>query len=374
MIIVADDNMPLVEQFFAPLGTIRRLAGRSMQAQDLVDADILLVRSITKVNPELLAQAHSLRFIGTATIGTDHLDIREIERRAIPWSNAAGCNAQSVVEYVLSCLFLEAERRQLPLQQLRVGVVGVGQIGSRLVKALQALDVTVVQCDPPRAAIDSNFAHVELTELLTHVDIVSLHVPLIRQGEHATLHLIDRDLLAVLPKELAIINACRGEVIDNQALLNEQRAGLSRALYLDVWEAEPEPLRELVPYCQIATAHIAGHSIEGKARGTEMLYQAVCSLLGKPIRHTLADFLPTAAISSVTLTAQYQAEDLPALCRLLYDVRRDDRLFRQHLDGHGFDWLRKHYPARREFSAMTLQGQVPSSLIQLGFLTPSTQD
>lgn len=374
MIIVADDNMPLVEQFFAPLGTIRRLPGRSMQAEALADADILLVRSITKVDAELLAQASKLRFIGTATIGTDHLDIAEIERRTIPWTNAAGCNAQSVVEYVLSCLFLEAERRQVPLQQLRIGVVGVGQIGSRLVKALQALHVSVLQCDPPRAALDPSFPHLDVSSLLNQVDIVLLHVPLVRRGEHATFHLIHRELLASLPPELTLINACRGEVVDNQALLDEQRAGRARALYLDVWEGEPQPLRALVPYCQIATAHIAGHSVEGKARGTEMLYQAVCGLLGEPVNRQLADFLPTPAIASVTLTSEYQDADLSALCRLLYDVRRDDRLFRQHLDGLGFDWLRKHYPARREFSALTLQGQVPPSLNQLGFLTPSRQD
>lgn len=374
MIIVADDNMPLVEQFFAPLGTVRRLPGRSMQAEALADADILLVRSITKVNAELLRHASSLRFIGTATIGTDHLDIAEIERRDIAWSNAAGCNAQSVVEYVLSCLFLEAERRQVPLSQLRVGVVGVGQIGSRLVHALTALQVTVVQCDPPRFAQDPTFAHTPLPQLLADVDIVSLHVPLVRQGADSTFHLIDRSLLATLPASVTIINACRGEVIDNQALYDEQHAGGGRVLYLDVWEGEPEPLRGLVPYCQIATAHIAGHSIEGKARGTEMLYQQVCRLLGQPITASLANFLPTPAISAVTLTEQFNAAEVPGLCRLLYDVRRDDQLFRQHLDGLGFDWLRKNYPARREFSALTLQGQVPFSLHQLGFLTPFTQD
>ncbi len=376
MKIIADDNMPLVEQFFAPLGQIQRVAGRTLSAAALNDADLLLVRSITKVNAALLADAKQLKFVGTATIGTDHLDTAFLDEQAIPWTNAAGCNAQSVVEYVLSCLFLEAERRQCALCSLRIGVVGVGQIGSRLVKALVALGVDVLMCDPPRAAHDANFTHTPLPVLLQSVDVISLHVPLIKR-QHApqatTEHLIDASILAQLPVSTTLINACRGEVVDNHALLAEQRAGRARALYLDVWEHEPTPLLALVPYCQIATAHIAGHSIEGKARGTEMLYQAVCQQLGLPVQACLADFLPKAAMPAVTLSDAFSPLELANLCRMLFDVRRDDRLFRQHIEHEGFDWLRKHYPARREFSAVTLQGQVPPYLIELGFHAEATK-
>lgn len=377
MKIVADDNMPLVEQFFAKMGDIVRVPGRQLQPSQVADADLLLVRSITKVNADLLTHAAALQFVGTATIGTDHLDIGLLNQRGIAWTNAPGCNAQSVVEYVLSCLWLECERRRCPLSSLRIGVVGVGQIGSRLVNALRALGVTLVCCDPPKAAHDASFIHTELADLLANVDIVTLHVPLVKQQDEPrwhTEHLISAATLAALPVDVTIINACRGEVVDNQALLAEQQAGKHRALYLDVWEHEPTPLLALVPYCQIATAHIAGHSIEGKARGTEMLYQAVCQRLGQPITATLTDFLPQAAVSTVTLSASFSAADVASLCRLLFDVRRDDRLFRQHIEVEGFDWLRKNYPARREFSALTLQGVVPSYLGELGFQAKTTQD
>lgn len=364
--IFADDNMPLVPEFFSELGTIHRFSGRQLDPSLLAEAEVLLVRSITKVDTNLLAQAPRLRFIGTATIGTDHLDIAAIEQRGIHWTNAAGCNAQSVVEYVLSCLFLEAERRNCLLSSLTVGVVGIGQIGRRLVRALMALQVKVVQCDPPRFEQDASFPHVPFELLCQQVDIISLHVPL-HDGPHGTWHLLSRHGLAQLPVDVTIINACRGEVVDNQALLDEQLSGKLRALYLDVWEGEPHVLEPLIPFTQIATAHIAGHSIEGKARGTEMLYQAWCQLQQLPATKQLEQLLPPVAWGALQLTETFKVTELSALCRMLYDVRRDDRIFRQQLMSHGFDALRKHYPARREFSALTLTGVVPHWLEMLGF-------
>lgn len=367
MKIYADDNMPLADEFFQSLGEVRRFNGRTVTAEVLADADVLLVRSVTKVNEQLLGKNRQLRFVGTATIGTDHLDLPFLQQRQIPYSNAPGCNAQSVVEYVLSCLFLHAEKQGVALQQLKVGVVGVGQIGRRLVQALEALEVQVLQCDPLRAAAEPAFAHTEFETLLVNVDVVSLHVPLLRSGPHATYHLLNADMLAQMPVTTAIINACRGEVVDNQALLAAAQAGCPRALYLDVWEQEPDILHALVPYCQIATAHIAGHSIEGKARGTEMLYQQLCHQLGVRPTAQLAAFLPVPALSAVQISENFRLSDVQNLCRMLYDVRRDDVLFRQHLHGQGFDWLRKTYPARREFSSLDLQGQVPAYLLRMGF-------
>lgn len=367
MIIYADDNMPLAREFFSELGEVRLFSGRDVQAEQLVDADVLLVRSVTKVNAALLSANRSLRFVGTATIGTDHLDQAYLQSRQIPFTNAPGCNAQSVVEYVLSCLFLLADQQQRALATLVVGVVGCGQIGHRLVRSLETLGIKVLQCDPIRAKADSSFVHVELDELLQQVDVVSLHVPLVRSGAYPTVHLINAHRLQQLPAEVALINACRGEVVDNQALLAEAKAGCRRPLFLDVWEQEPAIEARLVPYCQIATAHIAGHSLEGKARGTEMLYQALCRELGVAAPFTMADFLPPPALSELVFRQAITAELLPVVARLLYDVRRDDFMFRSRLTEKGFDWLRKHYPTRREFSALAVSGPDISLLLRLGF-------
>ncbi len=367
MKIYVDDVMPYATEFFRDLGEVVPFSGRKVEPGQLDDADILLVRSVTKVNSALLAGNQRLKFVGTATIGTDHLDTNYLKARGIPFSNAPGCNAQSVVEYVLSCLFLLSEIRQQAMQSWTVGVVGVGQIGRRLVKALTALEVKVLQCDPLRAAAEPDFLQVPFAELSQQVDVLCLHVPLVRDGEHATYHLLNETALQALPSHVAIINACRGEVIDNRALLKHQQQ-MPRDLFLDTWEGEPAILQELVPHCHIATAHIAGHSIEGKARGTEMLYQMVCQLLGKTPQWQLADFCPSPIMENLQISADFRLSDVQNLCRMLYDVRRDDALFRFYLATRGFDWLRKTYPPRREFASLQLSGHaIPDFLVQLGF-------
>lgn len=372
MKIYADENMPYVQQFFADLGHVILVDGRQLTPAQVADADVLLVRSVTKVNAELLSQNSRLCFVGTATIGVDHIDQGYLQSRNIRFSSAPGCNAQSVVEYVLSSLFLLAEQQQKPLQQWTVGVVGVGQIGARLVKALQALEVKVLQSDPLRAAREPDFPHVDFTELCQQVDALSFHVPLVKTGAFPTLKLLDAANLQLLPNHVAIINASRGEVTCNQALLAEATSGIQRPLVLDVWDNEPNVLHELVPFTRIATAHIAGHSIEGKARGTEMLYQALCKVLNIEPKHRLGHFCPVPVMEKLQISANFRLSDVQNLCRMLYDVRRDDALFRFHLQGHGFDWLRKHYPPRREFSSLQVElaspaRAIPEFLHLLGF-------
>lgn len=239
MKIYADENMPYVQQFFAGLGEVTLVDGRQLTAAQVADADVLLVRSVSRVDQALLAQNQRLRFVGTATIGVDHIDQAYLQSRSVAFSSAPGCNAQSVVEYVLSSLFLLAEQQQKPLQQWTVGVVGVGQIGSRLVKALQALQVQVLQCDPVRAAQEADFAHIDFADLVQQVDAVSFHVPLVKSGPFPTLGLLAAHNLPSVPVEVAIINASRGEVTCNQTLLAEALAGRQRPLVLRRRIAEP---------------------------------------------------------------------------------------------------------------------------------------
>ncbi|MEE2024549.1 MULTISPECIES: 4-phosphoerythronate dehydrogenase [Alkalimonas] len=368
MIIYADDNMPYAEQFFAGLGEVRMFAGRSVQPEQLHDADVLLVRSITAVTQDLLARATRLRFVGTATIGTDHIDLAYLARQNIAFSSAPGCNARAVVEYILSSLFCLAERYQWSLTDKVIGIVGVGAIGQALTEVLQLLGCQVLLCDPIRAEQEPDFPHLAFETIIAQADVLSFHVPHSTSGPYPTHHLVNAASLQQLKPDCALLNACRGAVFDNQALLAEAQSGGQRPLVLDVWEQEPAILLPLLPYLDIATAHIAGHSLEGKARGTEYLYQQLCRQLAIPVQHKLDDFCPRPAISAVQITENFGLPDVQNLFRLVYDVRRDDALLRHHIHKQGFDWLRKNYPARRECSTIQLSGAgVPDWLYQIGF-------
>lgn len=372
MNIIADENMPLVEELFADLGTITRVNGRAISAEQLVDADVLLTRSVTKVTPQLLAKANKLRFVGTATIGVEHIDQAYLQQRNIAFSSAPACNAIAVAEYVISCLFCLAQQHQFSLQNKTVAIVGVGNIGQRLQHKLSALGIKLLLCDPPRAKADSNQPWAAFESVLNQADIISFHVPLITEGEHATEHLLNAATLKKLKKGAIVINASRGEVIDNHALLQHCQ-GLSQpqdlTLVLDVWESEPDILTALLPHLAIHTTHIAGHTLEGKARGTYMLYQALCRQLNRAVNKPLQDYLPTPAFSELQLSENWTQTELGSLLQLLYDVRRDHHIMAQHLSSQGFDQLRKTYPARREFSSLKLTGNNPNlpMLAQLGF-------
>ncbi|HCL42231.1 MAG TPA: 4-phosphoerythronate dehydrogenase, partial [Pseudomonas sp.] len=259
MHIVADENIPLLDAFFAPLGRITRLPGRQISHQDLTDADALIVRSVTRVDPQLLAGT-PVRFVGTCTIGTDHLDLPGLAAAGVTVASAPGCNARGVVEYVLSCLLTLSERTGLDWRTRRVGIVGVGEVGGRLAQTLTALGVECLLCDPPRAARgEGGFA--PLDQLLTECDVISCHVPLTRTGADATWHLLDAGRLVALRPGAWLINSSRGPVIDNHALkaVLAERADLQVAL--DVWEQEPQVDCALLQRCALGTPHIAGYSL-----------------------------------------------------------------------------------------------------------------
>lgn len=367
MKIFADENMPLVPQFFGRFGDVTLFDGRKVTADVLTDADVLLVRSVTRVDQTLLAGNRKLKFVGTATIGMDHLDQSWLQEQGIPFYNAPGCNARSVVEYILSSLFWLAEKYQWSLQQKTVGIVGAGNIGQRLAELLQTLQIPVLLCDPLRAEQENTFVHTPFEELCCKADILTFHVPLNNEGAWPTRHLINEQTLALLKPDCALINASRGAVIDNTALLHSVQQQV-RPLVLDVWENEPDILQALLPFCDLATAHIAGHSVEGKARGTEMLFQAFCKQLGELANLELQQLLPVPAVEKLQISANFGLPDVQNAARMLYDVRRDDALFRHYLESKGFDWLRKNYPPRREFSSLQLTGPVIADwIMHLGF-------
>ena len=373
MRIVADENIPLLDEFFAGFGEIRRLPGRSIDAAAVADADLLLVRSVTQVNRALL-DGSPVKFVGTCTIGTDHLDLDYFQQAGITWASAPGCNASGVVDYVLGSLLVLAEQQGVDLASRTYGVIGAGQVGSRLLKVLRALGWRVLVCDPPRQALEGG-DFVSLQQVLDECDVVSLHTPLERLGEHATHHLFDSARLAALKPGSWLINASRGAVVDNQALreLLVQRSDLQ--VVLDVWEGEPQADVELAALCRIATPHIAGYSLDGKLRGTAQIYQALCQHLGVAPSVELQQLMPAAWLSELTVDASADsAWILASICRAVYDPRRDDADFRRSLQGDSvtrraaFDGLRKHYPMRREIDGLEVcvKGDAPAvaSLVQ----------
>ena len=360
MLIVADENIPLLDAFFEGFGEIRRVPGRSIDRATVEQADVLLVRSVTNVNRALL-EGTQVRFVGTCTIGTDHLDLDYFKQTGITWSSAPGCNARGVVDYVLGSLQTLAEIEGADLNQRTYGVVGAGEVGGRLVKVLKGLGWNVLVCDPPRQIAEDG-DYVSLEQIIQQCDVISLHTPLTKSGNGSTWHLFDRERLNRLRPGAWLINASRGPVVDNAALREVLLAREDLQAVLDVWEGEPEVDADLADLCVLATPHIAGYSLDGKQRGTAQIYQAFCAHLGQAPSIQLSDLLPQPWLAEVHLNASTDpAWALATLCRSVYDPRRDDADLRRSLVGSvdeqrkAFDLLRKHYPQRREIDGLKVR-------------------
>ena len=375
MKIVADENMPYVEALFGELGEITRVNGRQLTPEQLIDVDVLLVRSVTKVNQALLAQANKLKFVGSATIGTDHIDLDYLQQQNIPFTNAPGCNATAVGEFAFIAMLELAKRFKQPLQNKVVGIVGAGNTGSALEHCLKAYGMKVLLCDPVLAKqsdiTDAAREFVSFDTIIEQADIISLHVPITRTGEDKTWYMFDEAKLNQLKPNTWLLNCCRGEVIDNRALIKVKQQRDDLKLVLDVWEGEPNPMPELVPLVEFATPHIAGYSLEGKARGTHMLFQKLCDILEVEVDKNVSDLLPAFNITQLNIDGELTEVQLLNIARLVYNLSDDDYLFRNSfLNNHGFDHMRKNHTHRREFSALSLVNTGQSEvdwMFKLGF-------
>lgn len=354
--ILADENMPGLE-VFSRFGGVSLCSGRSLTAADLAHTDILLVRSVTRVNQALLAGT-PVRFVGSATIGTDHVDLSWLAAAGIAFAHAPGCNAQAVVEYVLQGILLWCERCGREPASLSLGIVGAGNVGARLAAHAAALGLSVRVCDPPRARSGDTLDQpwVELDAALA-CDVISLHVPLTKTGQDATRHLLNAARLAQLHAGQLLINTCRGPVIDNAALLERLEASAAPTCVLDVWEAEPTVPRALFDKVWLGSPHIAGYSLEGKLRGSWMLYQALGRWLGEEVT------MPALPQAGELKLALRNWQDLLALLRQMYRIEEDHQRLGASLDAAdvalAFDRLRKQYPLRHEVAAWHLEGNTP---------------
>lgn len=360
MKIIADRNMPCAAEAFATLGETVILDGRTLTASDVRDAEVLAIRSTTRVDAALLAGSR-VRFVGTATIGTDHMDIPYLEARGIQWCFSPGCNANSVSEYITAALLHLAAAHGLSLAGKTMGVIGVGNVGSRVVQKAQALGMKVLVNDPPRqrqsaSAPAGTFGFCGLDELLEASDIVTLHVPMEKGGMDPTFHLAGESFFRRMRPGTLFINAARGAVVDTPALMEAIRSGHLAHTVLDTWEGEPGGYSEdLLERVDIGTPHIAGHSFEGKVAGTEMVYRAACEVLGQKAVWTAEGRLPAPPVPAVQADARGRRleEVLDEVVRQVYDITADDAHMRRREPlkekAAHFDGLRKNYPMRREF-------------------------
>jgi len=321
--IIVDENIAFAQTYFAAMGEVILLLGRTITADDVRDADILLVRSVTPVNAALLAGSR-VRFVGSCTIGMDHVDTDWLDANGIHYACAPGCNARAVVEYVMSALLA----LQIPLDGSKtVGVVGCGNVGGNVLRTLQGMGVPCCGYDP--FLVNSDLPLTSFNSVLA-CDVICLHTPLTRTGDFPTFHLLNAQAIAQLKPGTVLLNAGRGAAIDNAALLARLQEKNDIQVVLDVWENEPAINADLLAQVAIGTPHIAGYSAEGKWRGTLMVYQALCAFLG---------------IDEQAMPVILEGDVVP------YCVQKDDQDLRAQfaIDGAiAFDRLRKNYVPRRE--------------------------
>lgn len=369
--VVADALIPHAEAAFGALGTVRVRPASALTRDALAEADVLLVRSVTRVSVDLLAGT-PVRFVGTATAGTDHLDLGGLARAGVTTAHAPGSNADSVVDHVLASLLALAADRGERLAGRTLGVVGAGAVGGRLVPRARALGMTVVVCDPPRAkAGHADHDYAPLGDVLAVADVLSLHVPLIDGGQWPTRGVIGARELAAMRDGAWLVNAARGEVVDGAALVAARpRLG---ALVLDCWPGEPAPDPALVAAADLASPHVAGHAVEAKARGTSMLAAAVRAWAEAQGGPPVAPYVPPAGPPRVVTapTAGDATAVLDALARQACDVRAEDTRFRAAMGDAGdnpraravaFADLRRSYPPRREMASCVVAGEMPDAL------------
>lgn len=354
MNILYDIAMPYGDAFFSDIGDAKSFEPGSLSSEALVDIDALFVRSTTKVTAELLKQANKLQFVATATAGFNHIDVDYLERNGVSWFAAGGCNAVAVAEYVISAIYQLAHEDSFNPFEKKIAIIGAGNVGTALSQMLDALQIEYVLCDPPLHSLGDERSFVSLTAAL-QADIICLHTPLTTKGNYPTFHMLGNNELSALTEHQYLINACRGEVIDNSALLNCFRSSKNLNVVLDVWEYEPLIDHQLIPHVRLATAHIAGHTLEGKARGTSMVYDAFCEHLDVQNPLKLDQFLPHFENNPVVNSANSTFNQLFQLFKHMYDIKKDDGIFRARMaKSEAFVEIRKDYPIRREFSAATV--------------------
>jgi erythronate-4-phosphate dehydrogenase len=354
--IVADSKIPFLKGVLEPFSDIDYLDPSEINNNILKDKDAIIIRSRTICNSILLDRTN-IKFIATATIGFDHIDISYCESNNIKWISAPGCNSSSVMQYIASALIIIARRKNLNLSDLTIGVIGVGNVGSKVARLAALLGMKVLLNDPPRMRREGNKGFVSLEKLISESDIITFHVPLNKEGIDKTFHMADESFLRNMKKKKILINTSRGPVIETSALKNAIKCGIIIGCVLDVWENEPEIDRELLNLIDIATPHIAGYSADGKANGTSICIKGISSFFNLSIdKDWYPSELPVSVnpkVFTIDCKEKSDREVMEQAILASYNIIRDDEILRNSIET--FEKQRSNYPIRREFSYYSIK-------------------
>ncbi len=371
MLIIADDKIPFLRNVLEPFADVEYLPSDMITSERVRNADALLIRTRTKCDRNLL-EGSKVRFIGTATIGFDHIDTEYCNAKGITWTNAPGCNAASVNQYVASALVVLSRRKKFELKNRVLGVVGVGNVGKKIVRTAELFNMRVYLNDPPRVRNEGVCGFVSLDSIIRECDIITFHVPLHYEGIDKTYHLVNEDFLRKVNPGTIIINTSRGEIADTEALKYVVQTGKIAGLVLDVWEHEPAIDHELLDIADIATPHIAGYSADGKAKGTAMVVNTLSRFFDLGLNNWEPEDVPLPEITEINIDcSDMDAEQV--LCEAIletYNVENDDRRLRASTGT--FEQQRGDYPLRREFHAYTVNltnehSDIKRVLMKMGF-------
>lgn len=371
MKIIIDDKIPYIKGALEPFAEVLYLPGNKTTPEIVKEADAIITRTRTNCNENLLAGSR-VKFIATATIGYDHIDTEWCERSGITWTNAPGCNSDSVAQYIASALMALAEKKNFSLREKTIGIVGVGNVGSKVARLCEIFGMKVLLNDPPRVRTEGLKGFVELDDILENADIISLHVPLNMEGADRTYHLAGASFFAAAKKKPIIINSCRGEVTDTAALKSALQSGQLSGAVIDCWEQEPLIDLELLGLADLATPHIAGYSKDGKANGTSMSVRALSKFFGLGINNWKCTGVELPGTTEILIdgTGKSTQQVLAEAIFATYDIRDDDARLRNSVST--FELQRGDYPVRREFPTFTVICKINNiktihKLKQLGF-------
>lgn len=371
MKIVIDDKIPYIRGAFEPFAEVVYLPGNKTTPAVVKDADAIVTRTRTKCNRELL-EGSKVKFIATATIGYDHIDTGYCKQAGIEWTNAPGCNAESVNQYIASALFSYSMKKRFDLKDKTIGIVGVGHVGLKVARLCETIGMRVLLNDPPREREEGPEQFVSLENIQQEADIITFHVPLNMKGIDATFHLVNEKFLETLKKQPLLINSCRGEVFDTKAIKKALQKGVVSGFIADCWENEPDIDLELLAMTDYGTPHIAGYSKDGKANGTKMSVQAISRFFNLGIDNWEPENVELPKKTTIEIDGNQRREYsiLAEAILSTYDIETDDEALREN--PQLFEKLRGDYPVRREFDIYTVKVKnveetIKLKLIKLGF-------
>jgi erythronate-4-phosphate dehydrogenase len=371
MKIVADDKIPFLKGALEPYAEMIYMPGKNITREILMDSDAMLVRTRTKCTENLL-NGTGVRFIGTATIGFDHIDTQYCNRNNIAWTNAPGCNSSSVQQYIAAALMKISSENNVNLRDMTLGIVGVGNVGSKVEKFARTLGMNVMLNDPPRARKEGKKNFQSLNEVLSESDIVTVHVPLNVEGDDITYHLFNEDALRKLKRGAWFINSSRGEVTNTRSLKEVLDSGRLCGAVTDVWENEPDIDIELMNQVFLATPHIAGYSTDGKANGTAMVVNSLSNFFNLPLTAWYPENVPSPVSPYITIDCNGKSEETIVREAIVHTYNIDDDNYRLRHSPSDFEKQRGEYPMRREFPSYTVKliagaEKIQRLLSELGF-------